>query len=147
MSSIIKMKMSTNPRLLKDVLTHYKSTFFALKELIDNSIQANAKRIEINLIPSSCPEDSINYKRIESIDVIDDGDGVPFSSFDDSIMQIATENKKEGKGIGRFGALQIGKEVRIETVAYDTAISKYTKTVMTMTGDHIISTKLTELVA
>ena len=141
MSSIIKMKMSTNPRLLKDVLAHYKSTFFALKELIDNSIQANAKRIEINLIPSSCPEDSINYKRIESIDVIDDGDGVPFSSFDDSIMQIATENKKEGKGIGRFGALQIGKEVRIETVAYDTAISKYTKTVMTMTGDHIISTK------
>ena len=51
MSSIVKMKMSTNPRLLKDVLTHYKSTFFALKELIDNSIQANAKRIEINLIP------------------------------------------------------------------------------------------------
>lgn len=74
MSNIIKMKMSTNPRLLKDVLTLYKSTFYALKELIDNSIQAKAKRVEINLIPSSCSEDSINYKRIESIEVFDDGD-------------------------------------------------------------------------
>lgn len=55
------MKMSTNPRLLKDVLTMYKSTFFALKELIDNSIQAGAKRVDIKLIPSSCTEDSINY--------------------------------------------------------------------------------------
>lgn len=141
MSNIIKMKMSTNPRLIKDVLTLYKSTFYALKELIDNSIQAKAKRIKINLIPSSCPEDSINYKRIESIEVIDDGEGVSFSSFDESIMQIATENKNEGKGVGRFGALQIGKEVKIETVAYDTVISKYTRTVMVMTGDIILSAK------
>ena len=49
----IKMRMSTHARLLKDVLTHYKSTFHALKELINNSIQANAKCININLIPSS----------------------------------------------------------------------------------------------
>lgn len=141
MSNIIKMKMSTNPRLLKDVLTLYKSTFYALKELIDNSIQAKAKRVEINLIPSSCSEDSINYKRIESIEVFDDGEGVPFSMFDNSIMQIATESKKDGKGVGRFGALQIGKEVRIETVAYDTAIGKYTKTAMLMTGNNILSAK------
>ena len=141
MSNIIKMKMSTNPRLLKDVLTLYKSTFYALKELIDNSIQAKAKRVEINLIPSSCSEDSINYKRIESIEVFDDGEGVPFSMFDNSIMQIATESKKDGKGVGRFGALQIGKEVRIETVAYDTAIGKYTRTAMLMTGNNILSAK------
>lgn len=42
MSNKITMKMSTNPRLLKDVLTLYRSTFNALKELIDNSIQAKA---------------------------------------------------------------------------------------------------------
>lgn len=139
MSNIIKMKMSTNPRLLKDVLTLYKSTFFALKELIDNSLQAKAKRIEINLLPSSCSEDSLNYRRIESIEVIDDGEGVPFSSFENCIMQIATENKNEGKGVGRFGALQIGKEVRIETVAYDTLLSKHTRTVLVMSGDNILS--------
>lgn len=141
MSNIVKMKMSTNPRLLKDVLTLYKSTFYALKELIDNSIQANAKRVDVKLIPSSCPIDSVNYKSIESIEVYDCGDGVPFSMFETSIMQIATENKAEGQGVGRFGALQIGKEVRIETAAYDKEKSKYTRTAVTMTADNILSAK------
>ena len=133
--------MSTNPRLLKDVLTLYRSTFYALKELTDNSIQANAKKIEINLIPSACQEDSINYKRIEKIEVIDNGDGVPFSLFEDSIMQIATENKAEGEGVGRFGALQIGREVKIETAAYDKTKRKYTRTSVVITANNILSAK------
>lgn len=141
MSNIVNMKMSTNPRLLKDVLTLYRSTFYALKELTDNSIQANAKKIEINLIPSACQEDSINYKRIEKIEVIDNGDGVPFSLFEDSIMQIATENKAEGKGVGRFGALQIGREVKIETAAYDKTKRKYTRTSVVITANNILSAK------
>lgn len=85
------MHMSTHPRLLKDVLTQYKSTFAALKELINNSIQANAKRIEINLVPTECDEDSIDYHPIDSIQVIDDGDGIPFSQFHERIMKIATD--------------------------------------------------------
>ena len=141
MNTVESMKMSTNPRLLKDVLTLYKSTFYALKELIDNSIQANAKRIEIDLIPSSCGEDSIHYHRIETIEVKDNGEGVPFSRFKNSIMQIATEDKAEGQGVGRFGALQLGREMQIETVAYDTTISKYTRTAMTMTAENILSSK------
>ena len=141
MSNILKMKMSTNPRLLKDVLTLYKSTFYALKELIDNSIQAKAKRIEINLIPSVCSEDSLQYKKIVSIEILDNGEGVPFSMFESSIMLIATENKTEGKGVGRFGALQIGQEVKIETAAYDTVKSKYTRTAVTMTAANILSSK------
>ena len=139
--SIVKMKMSTNPRLLKDVLTMYKSTFFALKELIDNSIQAGAKRVDIKLIPSSCTEDSINYRRIETIEIDDNGGGVPFSMFENSIMRIATENKAEGQGVGRFGALQIGKWVKIETAAYDKIKKKYTRTSVEMTADNIVSSK------
>jgi len=141
MSNIVKMKMSTNPRLLKDVLTLYKSTFYALKELIDNSIQAKAKRVEINLLPSSCSEDSLNYKKIERIEINDNGEGVPFSMFEGSIMQIATENKAEGLGVGRFGALQIGREMSIETAAYDTVKSKYTRTSVVMTAENIHSAK------
>lgn len=141
MSKIVKMKMSTNPRLLKDVLTLYKSTFYALKELIDNSIQANAKRIEVNLIPSACPVDSVNFKTIESVEVLDYGDGVSFSDFENSIMLIATDNKTEGQGIGRFGALQLGKTVKIETAAYDKKESKYTRTSVVMTADNILSAK------
>ena len=141
MSSIVKMKMSTNPRLLNDVLTMYKSTFYALKELIDNSIQAKAKKIDIKLLPSSCSEDSINYKRIENIEIEDNGEGVPFSEFEGSIMKIATENKSEGKGVGRFGALQIGKQVKIETAAFDKAKGKYTHTSIEMTAENILSSK------
>lgn len=48
MSNIVKMKMSINPRLLKDVLTLYKFTFYALKELIDNSIQAKGNDILVD---------------------------------------------------------------------------------------------------
>ena len=62
----VMMHMSTHPRLLKDVLTQYKSTFAALKELINNSIQ-----------------------------VIDDGDGIPFSQFHERIMKVATDGKAE----------------------------------------------------
>lgn len=141
MNNIESMKMSTNPRLLKDVLTLYKSTFIALKELIDNSIQAKAKRVEIELTPSSCGEDDVHYHRIESIEIKDNGEGVSFSRFKNSIMQIATEDKIEGQGVGRFGALQLGREMRIETVAYDTAISKYTRTAVTMTAENILSSK------
>lgn len=141
MGKIVKMKMSTNPRLLKDVLTLYKSTFYALKELIDNSIQAKSKNIEINLIPSSCDEDSIYFKKIEDIEVVDDGEGVPFSMFENSIMQIATENKIEGGGVGRFGALQIGRDVKIETVAFDKTEGKYTRTAVTITAENILSSK------
>ena len=99
------MKMSTNPRLLeKDVLTLYKSTFYAIKEL------TIFRQMLMRFIPSTCPVGSINYRTIESVEVIDYGEGVSFSDFENCIMLIATDNKTEGQGIGRFGAT-IGKRV------------------------------------
>lgn len=122
------MHMSTHPRLLKDVLTQYKSTFAALKELINNAIQANAKRVKINLIPTDCDKDSINYHPIDVIKIHDDGNGVPFSQFDNKIMKVATDNKEGGLGIGRFGALQIGRTMSIYTVGYEIERKVYTTT-------------------
>lgn len=145
MNNIIRMKMSTNPRLLKDVLTLYKSTFFALKELIDNSVQARSKKININLVPSSCPESDLNYKPIESIEVIDDGEGVPFSLFKESVMEIATNNKAEGKGVGRFGALQIGRKMEIDTTAFDKACKKWTHTKVTIDASSLSQKDLQEI--
>ena len=140
----IKMRMSTHARLLKDVLTHYKSTFHALKELINNSIQANAKCININLIPSTCDEDSIMYRPIESIEVIDDGCGVATSSFEDTIMNIATDNKEGGMGIGRFGALQIGNVMSIETVGFDPVNNKKTQTSIILRSSDLTKKNLSE---
>lgn len=131
MNNII-MHMSTHPRLLKDVLTQYKSTFVALKELINNAIQAKAKRIEIELIPTNCDENSINYHHIDIIKIHDDGNGVPFSQFEERIMKVATDNKEGGLGIGRFGALQIGRTMSIYTVGYEVERKVYTTTSITL---------------
>ncbi|MDD5783850.1 MAG: ATP-binding protein, partial [Prevotella sp.] len=79
-------KLTTNARILKDVLTHYSSTFNAFKELINNSLQAHARNIYIELRASECDEDSVLYHKIETIKISDDGDGVPLSEFDESIM-------------------------------------------------------------
>ena len=106
--AIHKMKMPVNPGLMTKVLTKHKNTFYALKELINNSLYAKAKSISIRLVPSACDPDSAMYKPIEHIEVEDTGYGVPFSEFQESIMEIANNNKPEGKGVGRFAALQMG---------------------------------------
>lgn len=76
------------------------------------------QKIEINLAPTECDEDSINYHPIDSIQIIDDGDSIPFSQFHEGIMKVATDNKAGGLGIGRFGALQIGKTMYIITIIF-----------------------------
>lgn len=43
-------------------------------------------------------------------------------------MEIATDNKSEGYGVGRFSALQIGRYMHISTTAYDEKSKQYTKT-------------------
>lgn len=123
--------MTTNARMVSKVLTRKKNTFYALRELIDNSINADAKNVHIDFISSECDKDSIQYHPIEKIVISDDGIGVPFSEFENSIMQLATENRPEGYGVGRFSALQIGKIMKIATVGYDKVIKKWTKTEVT----------------
>lgn len=121
--------MSTNARLVSTLLTKYKNTFYALKQLIDNAISADATIIDINFVPSCGDEHSIQYHPIDKIEVIDNGHGVPFNEFGKSIMEVATDNKKEnGYGVGRFGAFQIGARMKISTVGYDTSRKEYTLT-------------------
>ena len=123
-----KMQMHTNARLVAKVLTKYRDTFYALKELINNSLYAKATRIDINFIPSECDEDSIHYHPIDKIQVCDNGYGVSYADFKKSIMEIATDNKSDGYGVGRFSALQIGRSMHISTTAYDEISKQYTKT-------------------
>lgn len=143
MSKITK-KLTTNARILKDVLTHYPSTFNAFKELVNNSLQAHAKNIFIELQSSECDETSVLYHKIDSIKISDDGDGVPLSEFDETIMQIATEKKDGGMGVGRFGALQIGRVMTIDTRAYDEKERKFTETSITFDANNIKNVNLDE---
>lgn len=122
-----KMQMHTNARLVATVLTKYRDTFYALKELINNSLYAKSTRIDINFIPSECDMDSVYYHPIDRIQVIDNGYGVSYADFKKSIMEIATDNKSDGYGVGRFSALQIGRCMHISTTAYDERSKQYTK--------------------
>jgi hypothetical protein len=118
-------KITTNTRVIKDLLTKYRDTFQAFRELINNSIQADSKKIEINI-------EYVNQadikSPIKSIQIVDDGYGVPFNEFDNRILEIGTTAKQKGQGIGRFSSLQIGELMHIETIGFDKDKKEFSKT-------------------
>jgi hypothetical protein len=124
MQSAIK-KITTNSRLIKEHLTKYRDTFQAFRELINNSIQAESKNIEIDI-------EYVNQADIKSpintIQIKDDGTGVPYNEFDNRILEIGTTVKQKGQGIGRFSSLQIGELMHIETIGYNQSKSEFSKT-------------------
>lgn len=124
MKSVTK-KITTNTRVIRDLLTKYRDTFQAFRELINNSLQGNAKNIEISI--EYVNEANIKSP-INSVEIKDDGFGVPFNEFDNRILEIGTTVKSSGQGIGRFSALQIGELMHIETVGYDSQQKRFSKT-------------------
>ncbi|WP_152378329.1 ATP-binding protein [Flavobacterium haoranii] len=118
-------KITTNTRVIKDLLTNYRDTFQAFRELINNSIQADSKNIEINIEYTN----SASFKSpIKTIEIKDDGYGVPFNEFDNRILEIGTMAKQKGQGIGRFSSLQIGELMHINTVGFDKEKNQFSKT-------------------
>lgn len=125
MSKVIKKRFTTNSRVLSDLLTKYKSTFYAFCELVTNSLQAKAKEIVIDI--EYPKRSSVANSPVKSIKIKDNGHGVPLSEFENRILEIGTVSKSDGQGIGRFGALQIGSQIEIETVAWDENLKKFTR--------------------
>jgi hypothetical protein len=121
----VNKKITTNTRVIKDLLTKYSDTFAALKELINNSLQANSKNVNIEIQYTT---DILNKSGIVRIIILDDGHGVAYSDFDNKILEIGTTAKKSGQGIGRFSSFQIGELMHIETLAYDNIEKKHSKT-------------------
>lgn len=120
-----RKKITTNTRVIKDLLTKYANTFQAFKELINNSIQAEATRIDINIEYIN----QADFKApIKSVEIIDNGYGVPYNEFDKRILEIGTTVKQKGQGIGRFSALQIGELMHIETIGYDKQQKEFSST-------------------
>lgn len=117
-------KFTTDPHLIKQTLSNYSNTFVAFNELIVNSMQASAKTIRISLEGDS--PDTVGHA-ITAITIWDNGHGLPYSEFDQSFMNIGTHNKKDGQGVGRFAAFQLGQVMEIESAAFDPQINKYTK--------------------
>lgn len=140
---IAKKKMTTNTRVIKDILTKYKDTFHAFMELINNSLQVGAKTIRIDI--HCFNEDELMSGAIKSIEIVDNGSGVPYSEFDNTILEIGTTVKQKGQGIGRFSALQIGTVMKIETVAYDKLKDKFSKTQLMINSSDLLDGKFEKM--
>ncbi|MBK9417491.1 MAG: ATP-binding protein [Flavobacteriales bacterium] len=89
----MKRKFTTNSRVVNDLFTRYLNTFYAFAELLNNSIQATAKNIWIDVTYNGDMADV----PIGSISVRDDGHGVHVSEIDPRLFNIGTTNKQHGK--------------------------------------------------
>lgn len=132
-----------NGRLLSKLLAKYKNTFLAFCELINNSIQAKASKIKIYIIQN--PSDKLTKTMVEEIKIWDSGVGVSKFEFKKKILEICTDVKPRGEGIGRFSAFQLGSCIEIETVAFDQKVNKYTKTVLPINIEVFESSELEEV--
>jgi hypothetical protein len=135
-------KVSATTRLIHELFTQYQSTFLAFCELINNSIQAEAKNITITI---DYPEEKeLSPIPIKEIVIKDDGVGVHQDDIQDKLLDFGDSRKKGGKGIGRFAALQIGSEVILETVGYSQEEDKFSKAIIPFSEQYFRSVKKIE---
>ncbi|MDO6430585.1 ATP-binding protein [Flavitalea sp. BT771] len=130
-------QLSTHSRVVKELLTRYKDTFTAFCELLNNSLQAKATRIDLTIDYTG---NGIQKAPMTRIELTDNGMGVAASEFEDKILLIGTNVKKDGQGVGRFGALQIGEKMTIDTVAFDPVGAHYTRLHFPLDSSTISST-------
>jgi hypothetical protein len=138
----MQRKISATTRLLHELFTQYPSTFRAFCELINNSIQADAKHIEITIDYPN--EGEMFPNAVTKIVVRDDGRGVHVNQIQDRLLDFGDSTKKGGKGVGRFAALQIGSSVEIETVGYDQEDRTFSKVILPFQEQHIKSVRKVE---
>ncbi|MEH7114929.1 ATP-binding protein [Neobacillus niacini] len=106
----------------------YKNTAYAVCELIDNSIQANAKHVQLLCGEAERQLSTRKTSRLEQIAVLDDGDGMS-----PEILGMALQfgngtrlKRDQRTGIGRFGmglpASSISQCKRVEVWSWQDGI-------------------------
>lgn len=83
--------------------TGYKSTDYAIAELIDNSVQANSDNILVVVVERTVQGQKRATTRAQEIWVIDDGCGMSKSLQNTALSFGGTDRYDDRKGIGRFG--------------------------------------------
>lgn len=80
----------------------YKSTYNAISEIVDNSIDAKAKNVFIIGEQKLVNAEGSAEKRISSFAFLDDGEGMDYEHLK-SCLSIGYSDKSERAGMGRFG--------------------------------------------
>ena len=81
----------------------YKNTAYALAELIDNSVQANARNVEVICLEAYQQVNERSSRRIQKIGILDNGDGMTPETLGLALQFGNGTHLTDRKGIGRFG--------------------------------------------
>jgi len=77
----------------------YKNTVSAIAEIVDNSIQANANKVDIVIINNTTKSSN----NIEEILIIDNGDGMDEEEFGKALMMNSGTRSGARHGLGKYG--------------------------------------------
>lgn len=81
----------------------YNNTAYALAELIDNSIQAGADRVELGFIEEQIGGAARKTYNVTEISVWDNGKGMSPAELRQAMQFGGSLNRKDPKGMGKFG--------------------------------------------
>lgn len=81
----------------------YKNTAYALAELIDNSVQANASNVEVICLEGYRQVNERASRRIQAVGILDNGDGMTPETLRLALQFGNGTHLTDRKGIGRFG--------------------------------------------
>lgn len=81
----------------------YKNTAYAVAELIDNSVQANANNVEVICIEAYRQVNERSSRRIQAIGILDNGNGMSPETLRLALQFGNGTHLTDRQGIGRFG--------------------------------------------
>jgi hypothetical protein len=105
----------------------YKGSVSAISEIIDNSIQANAKNIDVIIIKNTTK----NVEEIEELLIVDDGDGMSKDVFTKALQFNSGTRSKANDGLGKYGqglpnsSISQTKRVEVYTIKNDKILYNY----------------------
>jgi Histidine kinase-, DNA gyrase B-, and HSP90-like ATPase len=81
----------------------YRNSAYALAEIIDNAVQANAKNVDVICVETRELINERERRRIQAIGVLDNGDGMPPQTLRLALQFGNGTHLTDRSGIGRFG--------------------------------------------
>ncbi|MBJ2138205.1 ATP-binding protein [Paraglaciecola chathamensis] len=81
----------------------YKTAAHAIAELIDNSLQAKAKTVQLICIDGYTVNTKRKLQQLEEIAILDDGIGMSAKSLQEALQFGGSTHREDPDGIGKFG--------------------------------------------